>query len=253
MEYSESTRAAFKEWFGEHAKAFPTVPWPAFDADKIGIFSALAKLLVKNGLVDADHLFEVTRRMVLRGDKSYDLQQHIQQLIKVAMEFHREHYRPESPHPAGSIDEARVLSRDCDTCHGMGIFVAHRQESYHPDRADNTVNVYCACPYGQAVRDNHKANDPSTFKRFYDLNQHPFLADPVYHARPSVGADVGSDGPFVDRARRIATWYGSQSADVRAAWAADATAGMPQFVAHPLVDHFVAGVIAHRHPEFDPT
>jgi hypothetical protein len=111
MNYSAETHAAFRNWYRHHKDAFPSVPFPDQRDDKIGIFPGLAAVLVKNGVVDEDHLFEVTRRMVLSGVKTYDLQGHMQEIIKTAIAFHREIYNPESANVRPDPRQEELLAR----------------------------------------------------------------------------------------------------------------------------------------------
>jgi lysyl-tRNA synthetase class I len=109
--YSAETVAAFKEWLPEHAKLFPDVPFPKQAEDRVGIFPGLASILVKNGIVDVDHLFEITRRMLANGIKTYDLQGHIQELIKTAIAYHREVYNPQSVNVRPDPRQEELLAR----------------------------------------------------------------------------------------------------------------------------------------------
>lgn len=201
VKFSPETAAAFEEWFPEHQKMFPGISWPQAEDDRIGIFPALATVLVRNGIVDVDHLFEVTRRMVLAGEKAFDLQGHIQILVRTAIAFHREHYRPEDAFPVDSIEAARAMSKACPVCSGMGIFLAHRQKSASPERRDNTINVYCSCAYGRKIRENHMREAPETFRRFYDAVQYPFLEEEKYRfpALPEAVAVGPEAQPAADR------------------------------------------------------
>jgi hypothetical protein len=257
VNYSPETTAAFQEWFPAHKAAFPSVPFPEEDDDKIGIYPGLAAVLIKNGLVDVDYLFEVTRRMVIAGEKTYDLQGHVRELIKTAIAFQREHYRPESAHPIDSMEAARDASADCETCHGMGIFLAHRQKSASPDRRDNTINVYCSCPYGRKIRENHRTNAPAAFRRFYDLDEHPWLADPVYRERPPL-AETPETQRVLDRVAKVKEWFDAQDEETKEKYRQDAEINprtnrrepLPFTKSHKYFDDFVCGIIASRNPEF---
>lgn len=244
MALSQSTADAFAEWFPAHTKAFPGF-WPATGDDRAGIVPALADVLVKNGIVEADHLFEVTRRMLMKGYKAFDLSEHIKQLLETAKEFHREHYRPEHAHEPGTLAEARVLSKDCPTCGGMGIFLAYRQKSYDPARRDNTITVHCSCPYGRKCREAIKASDFELYRRFYDMDEHPFLALDQYREPPPKDG-----GAHERRLEKIAAWVRSQPEPYKVAWRAEATRGLPAIAKHALVDDFVAGVISNRYTDF---
>jgi hypothetical protein len=248
MRLSKSTAEAFESWFPHHRASFPAINWPD-DDDTIGIYHKLAAILVKNGVVDSVQLHEITQRMLIGSEKAYDLQGHIQLLLKTAIAFQRELYpRDGAPDPE-SMDGARLASKDCDTCGGMGIFLAHRQKSYDPGRRDNTINVYCRCPYGRKIRENHKANNPDAFKRFYDIDQYPFLAGDEFRTPRS---DPQTEA-FHRRCARIVDWLHAQAPDVQDRWRDVAFAGLSPGVLrnHPHADDFVAGVIANRHPEFE--
>ncbi len=247
---NEQTRIRLTEWLTEHRKAFNDLPWPAPGEDRLGIIENLLRRLVKEGITDEEVLRQLSLRMI-EGERTFNLPDHIKQIFIVGHALYREMGRTEGAvSPLDSLDAARLASKDCGTCSGNGLVVFYRQRSHDLSRPVNTITCYCTCPYGRMIRDNHRANAPDVFRRHHDLADHPWLSDPAYSVEPRrIGEDNVS---LLDRAGRIANWFRGQPEDFKARWRAEAAAGMPSVANHPLIDDFVAGMIASRHPEFDP-
>lgn len=103
------TARAFDAWLPEHIKAFKDLGWPEADDDKIGVRAELCRRLVRDGITDRDILFEITRRMVLSGDRLFTIQDHIKQILIVGRSIVRNRQAEATRlRPAGDGKDALV-------------------------------------------------------------------------------------------------------------------------------------------------
>lgn len=162
------------EWFSgfvdRHVKRHPRADWPS-PADAPEFFAGWQGNFVLHGVTE-DVADEASTQLM--ADPPRFLGEHVPALLNEARKLFRERAESGQGQATDSREAAILASRDCPDCGGHGLTTRFRHKSAS-DGKGPSIKLYCLCPSGRWLENNHARHAPDVRRRMYDLAEHPWL------------------------------------------------------------------------------
>ncbi len=160
----------FLRFIGTLIEVLPRADWPSPDSE---FWESYRRAFVRHGVTETV-LTEAVQ--LLAEEPPSFLDRMLPELLAKVKTVWKNSELPDSVE-VGSLEAAKLRSRDCIDCYGMGFATRFRHASKVKGKPTSVV-FYCMCPMGRALESSHRTGTEKVrdaHARIPDLADHPKL------------------------------------------------------------------------------